>query len=182
MTDYAKYKTDKVHGHNYMAAYEHHFAPFWDQPIAVMEIGIEHGHSMEMWQELFTHPDAKIVGFDLGDCKQPPWERVRYYKGDMKEGKDFEPVFKENGRPTIIIDDASHKAHDSMPAFAFLYEHLLPGGLYVVEDIRFSDMLSGFLFPKIRDWPDGTDRMTIYMPNGRKSEATGIVFIEKGKE
>ena len=48
---------------NYGPIYDKHFAPFRDQNINILEIGVLRGGSMRMWEKYF--PKANIFGIDI---------------------------------------------------------------------------------------------------------------------
>ncbi len=67
----------------YLEVYEERFGSLRDQPIALLELGVAQGKSIEMSRDCF--PKATIVGVDL----MPEWEsteeRVRIYRGGQDD-------------------------------------------------------------------------------------------------
>ena len=176
MMDYAKYKTDKI-AHGYMPAYEMMLDSIRHERMNVLEIGIEGGHSMEMWPDFFDHPETRIAGLDLGDCRSVVWPKVTCFRGDMKDPAVIDTICAEFSPLHVIIDDASHLSGDSMQAFAHLFPRLSPGGFYIIEDIPASDMLGGFVKPKIIDgWETEAAFVTVF--RGPQS-MDGILFMKK---
>ena len=49
---------------HYFEVYERHFAPYRNRPIRVVEFGVWHGGSLQMWRSYFG-PQAHIVGVDF---------------------------------------------------------------------------------------------------------------------
>ncbi len=56
--------------HHYFEIYHRHFEPFRGRSPVVVEVGVFHGGSLQMWQHYFG-PGAHIVGIDVdARCKQ----------------------------------------------------------------------------------------------------------------
>jgi hypothetical protein len=119
--------TDKGSAHSYLPVYEKLFAPYRDQPIRLLEIGVDRGYSLEMWRAYFTH--AEIVGLDIAAPIEVPG--VTVLQGDSTD----QTVAEEIGDFDIIIDDGSHGWQDQMRTFQLFDGNLSFSGLYVIEDI-----------------------------------------------
>lgn len=148
-----KHGSDKAGHHNYTPIYEKYFAPFRDQPITLLELGIggyefpdRGGASLKMWYEYF--PTAKIIGVDLHKKVGIANGRIRIYQGSQDDIQFLGGLIAAEGRPNIIIDDASHINNLTIQSFAILFPLLAPGGIYVVEDIESSWAPAG-------SWADG---------------------------
>jgi hypothetical protein len=148
-----KHGSDKAGHHNYTPIYEKYFAPLRDQPITLMELGIggyeypdRGGASLKMWYEYF--PAAKILGIDLHKKVGLENGRTHVYQGSQADVRFLGEVIAGEGRPNIIIDDASHINAFTIQSFAILFPFLAPGGIYVVEDIESSWAPAG-------SWADG---------------------------
>ena len=61
---------------------------------------------------------------------------MKIFRGDQSDKLFLSKVIKQIGRPSIIIDDGSHKSDDITTSFKYLFPKLKNGGLYVVEDTR----------------------------------------------
>jgi hypothetical protein len=62
--------------------------------------------------------------------------RVKVEIGSQIDGPFIDRICTENP-PTIFIDDGSHQADHIITTFERAFPFLLPGGLYVVEDLAF---------------------------------------------
>ena len=124
---------------NYIDFYESIFLKFKNQDIRVLEIGVQHGGSLELWKALTT-PSSEIVGLDiLPQTKQHEDERVRIFVGDQGDESFLSNVSNEAGKFDIIIDDGSHIPFHQKATFEkFFFENLRDGGVYVVEDCHTS--------------------------------------------
>ncbi|MEO8590826.1 MAG: class I SAM-dependent methyltransferase [Flavobacteriales bacterium] len=137
------YKTDKWGRHFYTPHYQHHFAPFRDQPINLLEIGVggyEHprhgGHSLRMWKRYF--PKGRIISFDLYDKSFLEEPRIRIHQGSQVDLPFLDRVIAECGSPDLIIDDGSHINAHVIATFNHLFPVLKDGGYYVIEDTQTS--------------------------------------------
>ena len=122
---------------NYGDIYDKHFAPFRDQPINILEIGVLRGGSMRMWEKYF--PNANIFGIDIDkDCLQ--------YQSDVSFLRNVKAKIP---RIDILIDDGSHRAKDQKITFEEMYYHVRKPGIYLIEDIELNYWPS-----KDKDSPD----------------------------
>ena len=140
---YKKYsdRTDKGTKHSYIDFYEGLFLPYKNKEINLLEVGVQRGASLSMWQDYFVNAKI-IVGVDLHPDKILPDERARWdldkvhVVGSRSDSPDLleEPHIKENYFD-IIIDDGSHHYRHQLETFSNLYQKLKAGGVYVVEDV-----------------------------------------------
>lgn len=120
---------------DYLRHYEQLFARWRDSEINVIEIGIAGGASLATWAQFFER--ARIVGIDIEPgCQQFAGGRVTVKIGSQDDATFLRAVATERP-PTIVIDDGSHLAHHMAASFETLFPLLLPGGLYVMEDLAF---------------------------------------------
>lgn len=133
MTSFESLKTDKV-DNALMAEYEAAFRDLLDKPVRLLEIGIFRGGSLQLWDSLFRHPQARIVGIDL---RLPPLQcsaRVVTYECDQNDTDGLLRIARDHGPFNIVIDDGAHLLRETRNCFEVLYEHLVPGGYYAIED------------------------------------------------
>jgi len=120
---------------DYLRHYEELFRPFRDQPINLLEIGVASGASLAVWTRYFSK--AQIVGVEINpDGARFAGERVAIRIGSQEDPGFLHGVTVEFP-PTIIIDDGSHLAHHMIASFEALFPTLLPGGVYIFEDMAF---------------------------------------------
>jgi hypothetical protein len=148
-----KHGSDKAGHHNYTPIYEKYFAPFREQPITLLELGIggyeypdRGGASLKMWYEYF--PKASIIGIDLYQKNNLVNDRIKIGIGSQVDSEFLKKIIHNEGRPNIIVDDASHINNLTIQSFIILFPLLAPGGIYVVEDIESSWAPAG-------SWADG---------------------------
>ena len=141
---------------NYGDIYDKHFAPFRDQPINILEIGVLKGGSMRLWEKYF--PKANIFGIDIDkDCLQYQSDRTKIFIGDQGDVSFLRNVKAKVPRIDILIDDGSHRAKDQKTTFDEMYYHVRKPGVYLIEDIE------------LNYWPskdkDKPDNFMTYMKN-----------------
>ena len=131
--------TDKNTTHSYLDTYEELFSPIKDIAKNILEIGIQHGGSIKLWNDYFTNAD--IYGIDIRKYSQ--WEvlqkrdKVKLY---INNAYDFNFIKSEfidkNIKFDAIIDDGPHTL-ESMIFIAIHYTQLLSeNGVLIIEDVQ----------------------------------------------
>ncbi|MDC6466086.1 hypothetical protein PQZ36_00820 [Flavobacteriaceae bacterium] len=122
---------------NYFNIYEFYFNKFINKKPRVLEIGIQYGGSLRMWEEYFNN--AKIFGIDINpDCKKLEKENIDIQIGSQNDKKFLKEYSKYVQNLDIIIDDGGHTMDQQLNTFKELFPILNDGGIYVVEDIESS--------------------------------------------
>jgi hypothetical protein len=120
------YGSDKVSAHNYGSFYDGIFSDI--EPRAILEIGVLRGASLRAWQS------ARVPIVEGIDCTpRPEHQGLQVHYATMP---DIEPIREQLGSYDLIIDDGSHRADDYTATAAALWQHLRPGGRYIIEDIQ----------------------------------------------
>ncbi len=152
LDDFANlYDTDKgtLHKghtrHGYAPVYESYLGKLRDKPIKLLEIGIcmegtSGGHSVMMWYDYFQK--ATIYTFDLTDMSNSsvmklPGDRVRFFRGDQSKREDLKAMISvyDNVSFDFILEDGLHEHEHQMISLGCLFEHVVDGGFYILEDI-----------------------------------------------
>ncbi len=124
--------------HHYFDIYHRHFASFRGRSPVVVEIGVFHGGSLQMWREYFGR-GATIVGIDIDPrCKEFAQDDVDIMIGDQADRNFLAEVRRRHPRVDIVIDDGGHTMPQQINAFEELYPHVQPEGLYLCEDMHTS--------------------------------------------
>ena len=119
--------------HGYLEHYDRMFGGWRDAPITLVEIGVFDGASLRAWRKYFSR--ARIVGLDIDPaCLRHAAEGIEVVIGSQTDAAFLAEVARWT-RPSIIIDDGSHRADDIMFTFERMFESLLPGGCYIIEDL-----------------------------------------------
>jgi hypothetical protein len=161
---------------HYFRAYDEQFGVSRGRPVRFLEIGVNHGGSLELWRKYFG-PEASIWGIDINP-------RCASLQGEfeVRIGSQDDPTFllsvvKEMGGVDIVLDDGSHVASHQRSSFTTLFPVLADGGIYAIEDLCTSywpgyegglDEAGGFL-ETVKDliddmhrwYHDGTDAVGI---------------------
>ena len=126
---------------HYLGMYQSELAPFIDRgsPVRLLEIGVRNGGSLELWSK-FLPPGSIVRGIDIDERIEGltfESSNIAAMVGDATDRSHIERLFG-NDTFDIIIDDGSHCSSDVISSFRWLYEHLSPGGKYVIEDLHCS--------------------------------------------
>ena len=137
--------TDKDTFHSYIELYEQLLAPFVDKAITLVEIGIQYGGSMLLWQDYL--PKAQFVFVDNVNCIHP---KILDHLDPSRISLLFQDAYSEisanavsriadSGLPggiDFIIDDGPHTLQSQID-FLRLYLPLLnKGGIALIEDVQ----------------------------------------------
>lgn len=138
------YELAKKHGarkveadaRDYLDIYTEWFTPRRNQVERLLEIGIDGGGSLKMWNGFF--PRAQIVGVDHVNNGWEFPEGIDVWIGEQQDVEFWNRVLADEPPFDIIIDDGSHKAEHQVATLEYLWPELKPGGLYVIEDLHCS--------------------------------------------
>ncbi len=145
LTDFGtRHGTDKV-THGFCSFYHRHLAAKRHDVSKVLEIGVLRGASLQMWQDYF--PNAEIHGVDEAQPSFSPPHRIHLHVGDQADRQALDHLIQVIGSDLdIIVDDGGHTMGQQQVSLAFLFPHLRPGGLYILEDLHTSFMESIALY------------------------------------
>jgi hypothetical protein len=121
------FNTDKITYHEYFQTYVSIAAQLGPKA-KVLELGVENGESLRMWQSLF--PLGDVTGVDIN-------ENARWPRGTRKViSPQDDPGLpgKLGGEFNLIVDDASHNGITTRKSFEVLWPMVAKQGFYVVED------------------------------------------------
>jgi hypothetical protein len=140
-------------------------SPIRNDKIKLLEIGIFNGKSIAMWADYFPNGtiygiDQGLVKleynlstlFDQGAFKTKKLthiyaSRCELHVTDFLPNDDvkiikcntlfenFKTIIKYLNDFNIIIDDGNHNAESQCRNFELLFEKIVPGGMYIIEDI-----------------------------------------------
>ena len=124
--------------HHYFDIYHRYFARFRNRSPVVVEVGIFHGGSLEMWRHYFG-PGARIVGIDVDPrCRQFEGDSINIMIGDQADRNFLGQVRALVPHVDIVIDDGGHTMVQQITTFEELYPHVQPHGIYLCEDLHTS--------------------------------------------
>ena len=123
---------------HYFEIYDRHFHRFRGTDVVVMEVGVFHGGSLQMWKSYFG-PKAKIIGVDINpDCKAFEEEQIEIYIGSQEETAFWDDLKTQQPKVDILIDDGGHTMRQQIITFEAMYPHLTENGIYLCEDTHTS--------------------------------------------
>lgn len=124
----------------YLREYDRLFAPYREQAISLLEIGIQNGGSLEIWSQYFPNAST-LIGCDINpDCGNLSFDdpRIAVVVGDATKPEVMANVLAQSAQFDLIIEDGSHISSDIVKAFALYFPALKSGGLFVAEDLHCS--------------------------------------------
>ena len=89
------------------------------------------GQSLRMWRAYL--PRAEVIGADLYP-KRFHAPGVILETCDQGDPQTVLALALRRGPFDLVIDDGSHIANHVVTTFEVLYDHVLDGGLYIIED------------------------------------------------
>lgn len=115
----------------YLAIYDRELARYRDssRPVALLEIGVQNGGSLEVWSK-FLPPGSAVVGMDIDPrCGDLTFTGdITVLVGDAADPDTLSRLLGDRAFD-IIIDDGSHVSRDIIATFEACFPRLLPGGL-----------------------------------------------------
>tara|TARA_B110000208_G_scaffold99321_2_gene124016 strand:- start:792 stop:1481 length:690 start_codon:yes stop_codon:yes gene_type:complete len=140
-------KTDKTlkscKYHEYLKIYDRHFKTFIGKNPKILEIGVQGGGSLEMWNCYFDK-ECEIYGIDIDPrCLTVPDKlqsnNIHVTIGNQGSSQFWEDYMKTCPTFDIIIDDGGHTATQQRCTFSNLYNNKMKdNGVYLCEDLHTS--------------------------------------------
>lgn len=137
--------TDKDTFHSYIELYEQLLAPFVDKAITLVEIGIQYGGSMLLWQDYL--PKAEFIFVDNVNSIHP---KILDHLDLSRTSCLFQDAYSEmsanavsriadSGLPggiDFIIDDGPHTLQSQIDFLRLYLPSLNKGGVALIEDVQ----------------------------------------------
>jgi cephalosporin hydroxylase len=125
--------TDKEYEHHYVSSfYEDNFLKLKNKEINLLEIGVQFGGSLYLWNDYFQQ--GNIYGVDvvnLTDDVIHSFTRIKRFLKDAYDAKfaDSLPDFD------IVIDDGPHTLDSFIKCIDLYLPKIKSGGFLIIEDI-----------------------------------------------
>lgn len=135
-----------------MPIYHKHFKKFRklassDNKIRLLEIGVQCGGSLDMWTEYFGKNNCEIVGLDIDPhCLSLEKDNIKIIIGNQEDKNFLKEKILTLPKFHIIIDDGGHTMDQQINSQEVLYNHVLPGGVYLCEDTSYWEEYGGGLY------------------------------------
>jgi hypothetical protein len=136
-------KTLKIHKwHHYFKIYDKHFKRFIGKNPTVLEIGVDRGGSLEMWNYYFDNK-CTIYGIDINpDCLNVPEklqsDNIHISIGDQENRNFWQDYLKDKPKFDIVIEDGGHQMNQQIVTYEELYDNVSDNGVYLCEDLHTS--------------------------------------------
>lgn len=129
----------RIHKWNhYFDIYERYFRKYRGREVVVLEIGVYHGGSLQMWKNYFGRY-AKIYGVDINPkCKQIEEEQIEVFIGSQEDPLFLRKLVSRIPKIDILIDDGGHTMDQQKVTFKELFPHVKDDGVYLCEDTHTS--------------------------------------------
>lgn len=123
---------------HYFDVYDQHFSRYRGKEVVILEIGVFHGGSLQMWKHYFGGK-ARIYGVDINPrCKSLEEEQVTIITGSQSDREFLRKLKHELPPIDILIDDGGHTMQQQIVTFEELYGAVKPDGAYLCEDLHTS--------------------------------------------
>lgn len=124
--------------HNYTKVYANYFNHIRKNSIKFLEIGIQKGNSVKLWESYF--PNAELHFIDIDDSFIKYYSsRSLYHYVDQENFAEMDQLASSlGGNFDVIIDDGGHTMNQQIVSFQALFPYVNSGGLYIIEDLHTS--------------------------------------------
>jgi hypothetical protein len=122
----------------YFDVYHRHLQRFRGAPITVLEFGVYHGGSLQMWRNYFG-PQARVVGVDIQPvCKNFEEEGIAIRIGDQEDRAFLRRLVAEFAPFDVVIEDGGHRMGQQVASFEEIFPRMSERGVYIAEDLHTS--------------------------------------------
>jgi SAM-dependent methyltransferase len=130
-----KFASDKASGHHgFLGFYERFLGDIRDSALSVLEIGVNGGESLRMWEEYF--PAARVLGIDhRPECAAHAGGRIAVAIAAPADVMAWSELGAKFGPFDLIVDDGTHLWEHQIAALRSFYPFVRAGGFYILEDI-----------------------------------------------
>ena len=123
---------------HYFDVYERYFSKYRGGKLNILEIGISHGGSIQLWKKYFGK-NVQIFAIDINpECKKIKEENTTIFIGSQSDPAFLTEVKRKIPMMDIIIDDGGHTMDQQRISFEHLYSKVKDGGIYLIEDTHTS--------------------------------------------
>lgn len=123
---------------HYFDIYHRHFARFRFKPVVVLEFGVSHGGSSQMWRNYFGRR-ARLYGVDINPrCKDFEERGFKVFIGDQEDRDFLRSIVAEVGPIDVVIEDGGHTMGQQIATFEEVYPAVKLGGVFLIEDLHTS--------------------------------------------
>lgn len=133
------------------------------------------GASLRVWRDYF--PNATVIGVDIDRDILFQEERIKTCYMDQTEPGSIAAVWQEAGGDfDLMVDDGLHRFEAGRCLFEHAIGQLTPHGVYIIEDVKVSDLLKYQQFFAGQEYD--VQYVTLYRP-GSDLHDNNLVVIRK---
>jgi hypothetical protein len=124
----------------YITQYDNVLGRFRENPVDLLEIGVQNGGSLEIWGKYFPNA-TNIIGCEIDPrCARLEFAdpRISMVIGDANDDGVKKKIHDISSHFDLIIDDGSHFTSDIVKSFAKYFPLVKDKGLYIIEDLHAS--------------------------------------------
>jgi hypothetical protein len=121
---------------HYFDIYDHLLGHLYGNNITYVEIGVQHGGSLEIARKLFG-TESVIVGVDIDpNCKSLETEGFAQsiIIGSQVDEECLNQIVSAAPEIDVLIDDGSHVQSHMITTFINLFPKIKENGIYIIED------------------------------------------------
>jgi hypothetical protein len=122
---------------HYFEVYERHFSAYRGTSPTIVEFGVYHGGSLEMWRDYFG-PGARVVGVDHDPRTMFEAPQIEVRVGDQLDRAFLAELAADLGPVQVVIDDGGHHMPQQIATFEELWPAVAEGGVFLTEDVHTS--------------------------------------------
>jgi hypothetical protein len=123
---------------HYFEIYEKSLSAYRGREFNLLEIGISHGGSLQMWRKYFGDK-VNIFAMDINEeCKKFEEEKTKIFIGSQEDPLFLERLVQQIPKIDVLIDDGGHTMNQQITTFKYLFPHMKANGIYLVEDVHTS--------------------------------------------
>jgi cephalosporin hydroxylase len=123
---------------HYFDIYDRHFSPYRGRKVNIVEFGVSHGGSLQMWRTYFGRR-AVITGVDVDPrCATLTSKGINVVIGDQENREFLNDLADRVGEIDVVIDDGGHTMAQQIATFEELWPRVRDGGIFLVEDLHTS--------------------------------------------
>ncbi len=123
---------------SYFDVYEELLENYINKNVTLVEVGINNGGSLFMWQK-YLGEKCKVIGIDNNKkCKDLEKYGFEIHIGSQADPKFWENFFSKVGKVDILIDDGGHTNFQQATTVNSSVENINDDGIIIVEDVHTS--------------------------------------------
>ncbi len=123
---------------HYFGVYDRHLARFRGTEVHLLEIGVRHGGSLQMWKDYFGSR-ARIYGVDIDpETRGLEDDQIEIIIGDQEDRDFLRQLAERLPRIDVLLDDGGHTMAQQINTFEVLFPRIATDGIYICEDTHTS--------------------------------------------